>query len=89
MTILDDIKAKIKKLYETNQDIHITFVSSYPKMNLIDEPAKIVGNYKNIFRVEEYSKGSPQVHTFQYTDIFTKRIEILELAQHNYFGVKI
>lgn len=81
MTILDDIKAKIKKLYETNPDIHITFISSYPKMNLVDEPAKIIGVYKNVFRVEEYSKVTPQVHTFQYSDVFIKRIEVLEITR--------
>lgn len=81
MTILDDIKAKVKKLYETNPDIHINIVVSYPKMCLVNEPAKITGIYKNLFKLEEYSKGSPHVHTFQYTDIYTKRIEIVELAK--------
>ena len=80
MTILDDIKLKIKKLYESDSDIHLTFISSYPKIYLVDEPAKIIGIYKNIFRVEEYSKGTPQVHTFQYADIFTKRIEVFEIT---------
>ena len=79
MTILDDIKIKIKKLYENDSEIHLTFISTYPKMCLVDEKAKIIGVYKNIFRVEEYSNGVSHIHTFQYADIFTKKIEILEL----------
>ena len=79
MTILDDIKIKIKRLYETNPDIHINFITTFPKIHLIDEPARITGVYKNVFTLEEYSKGNPQKHTFQYTDVFTKQVEIIEL----------
>lgn len=83
MTILDDIKIKIKKLYETNPEIHINYISSFPKIYLTDEPAKIVGVYKNVFVLEEYTKGHAQKHTFQYTDVFTKQLQITELDQNS------
>lgn len=81
MTILDDIKKNIKNLYETNPDIHINVITSYPKMSLLNEPARITGVYKNLFRLEEYSRGFRQIHTFQYSDILIKRIEIIELTK--------
>lgn len=79
MTILDEIKLKVKKLYSVSPDIHINFINSFPKIYLSDEPAKIIGVYKNVFVLEEYSKGSPNKHTFQYTDILTNQLEIIEL----------
>ena len=79
MSSLDLIKTKIKTLYETNPQIHVNISISHPKLNLQNDPATITGVYQNVFRIEEYSSGSPKYHTLQYTDIFTKQIEIVEL----------
>ncbi|HIZ56697.1 MAG TPA: hypothetical protein H9671_10995 [Firmicutes bacterium] len=79
MSSLDLIKTKIKTLYETNPQIHVNISISHPKLNLQNDPATITGVYRNVFRIEEYSSGSPKYHTLQYTDIFTKQIEIVEL----------
>lgn len=80
MTTLDIIKNKIRYLYENNPNIHMNVTINHPKIELKNDPAVIKGVYSHIFRIEEYSKGVPQSHTIQYTDIMTKRIEIVELA---------
>ena len=79
MTQLDLIKSRIKKLYDTSPDIHINICIARSKDSLKNEPAVIKGVYPHIFQIEEYSSGSPKCHTFQYTDLFTKQIEIAEL----------
>lgn len=80
MTTLDIIKSKIKYLYENNPNIHMNVIINHPKISLQNDPAVIKGVYSNVFRVEEYSNGTPQCHTLKYTDIITKQIEIVELA---------
>ncbi len=78
MTI-EEIKSKIKTLYETNPKIHINVAISRPKVVLQNDEATIKGVYPHVFIIEEYSKGAPHCHTLQYVDVFTKRIEIIEL----------
>lgn len=79
MASLDIIKSRIKYLYENNPDVHINISITYPKVNMEDEPAKIIGVYKNVFRIEENSCGTPKQHTLQYTDVFVNKVEIREL----------
>lgn len=79
MTTLDYIKREIKNLYETNPEIHVNVSISHPKIDLKNDPAVIKGVYSNIFRLEEYSNGTPACHTLKYTDILTKQIEIEEI----------
>ena len=76
---IDSIKKGIKTLYETDPKIHVNISISHPKLNLQNDPVTIKGVYPNVFRIEEYSSGSPKCHTLQYTDVFTKQIEIVEL----------
>jgi uncharacterized protein Veg len=77
---LDIIKSKIKRLYDTHQNIHINVSMTHPKVNLKNEPVTIKGVYPHIFQIEEQSSGSPKCHTLQYTDVLTKQIEILEIG---------
>ncbi|MBE6821283.1 MAG: hypothetical protein E7516_09575 [Ruminococcaceae bacterium] len=79
MTTLDFIKNKMKTLYETNPNIHISISTSHPRISVKNDPVKITGVYKNVFRVEEYSSGTPRNHTLQYTDILTKQVVIDEI----------
>ena len=79
MTTLDFIKREIRTLYETNPKIHVNICISHPKIDLKNDPAKITGVYSNLFRIEEYSNGTPTTHTLKYTDILTKQIEIEEI----------
>ena len=81
MSTLDSIKKKIKHLYATNPHIHVNISRSHPKLDLRNDPAVITGVYPHVFRIEEYSTGEAQSHTLQYTDIFTKQLEIVEIGE--------
>lgn len=81
MTSLDIIKIKVKKLYETNPNIHINVTLKKPKINLSNEPVVIKGVYPHIFQIEEKSSGSPKTHTLQYTYVLSHNIEIVELGE--------
>lgn len=81
MGTLDSIKKRIKHLYETNPHIHVNISRSHPKLELQNDPAVITGVYPHVFRIEEYSTGEAQSHTLQYTDIFTKQLEIVEIGE--------
>ncbi len=75
-----ELREKIKKLSLTNPNVHINVSLLKPKLNLKNEPVKIMGVYAHIFQIEEYSTGVPVRYTLQYADIIIKRIEILELV---------
>ena len=76
---VDYIKNEIRRLYENAPNIHVSVKIVHPKVNLEDAPAVIIGMYRNIFQVEENSKGYPCRHTFQYGDILTGRVAVREL----------
>lgn len=79
MDSLDSIKRKIAYLYKNHPKIHVNISLSRPKINLQNDPAKIVGIYPNVFIIEESSSGAVKSHTLQYIDVLTKQIEIVEL----------
>jgi len=81
MTSLDIIRDNIKKLYETNPNIHIDVAITSPKVNLKNQPVVIKGVYPHIFQIEETSSGSPKCHTLQYADVLLHHIDILELEK--------
>lgn len=81
MTQLTIIKDKIKKLYKTNPNIHINVLMKRPNICLTNEPAIIKGVYPHIFQIEERSSGLSRCYTIQYTDVLTKCIEIVEIAE--------
>ncbi|MBQ6809416.1 MAG: hypothetical protein IJP09_01750 [Clostridia bacterium] len=76
---LDSIKSKIKKLHQTNPNIHINVSMTNPKIHLKNEAVTIKSVYPHIFQIEENSTGVTKSHTLQYTDVLMKHIEILEL----------
>ena len=80
MTQLAIIKDKIKKLYETNPNIHINVFKKRPNIRLINEPAVIKGIYPHIFLIEERSSGFSRRRSIQYADVLTKCDEIIEMA---------
>ena len=81
MNALERIKLRIKHLYETNPQIHVNISRTHPKLDLKNDPAVITGVYPHVFRIEEYSTGEAQSHTLQYTEIFTKQLEIVEIGE--------
>lgn len=80
MSTLEIIREKIRHLYETNPEVHLNVVLDNPRTVLKNTPAKIVGVYPYIFRIEENTSGKPRMHTLQYSDVLIKNIVILELT---------
>ena len=80
MTSLDNIKEKIRKLYETNPCIHINVNIKNPRINLSCVNVTIKGIYPNLFRVEEKSGDISKTYTVQYKDVLLNRVEIIELS---------
>ena len=79
MNRIEWIKGVIKRLYETDPNIHVNVRITHPKVIVDGAPVKIIGVYRNIFQIEEYSSGRPIQHTFQYGDVLTGHIVIAEL----------
>ncbi len=79
MNTLDYVKREIKAFYDNEQEIHVNISISHPRIELTNNPAKITGVYSNIFRLEEYSKGTKATHTVKYSELLTKQVEIVEL----------
>ena len=80
MNSIDLIKAEIMSLYKTNPHIHVNISLGNPKKILRNTPAVIKAVYPHVFQLEDCSTSSSGCHTFQYADILTKNIEIIELA---------
>ncbi len=72
------VRERIKTLYETAPNVHVNIVTTTPKRILKSDPATIVGVSRYVFRIEEESCGVKRLHTVPYTDIMTKKIEIVE-----------
>lgn len=81
MANIEYIKRKIKKLYETNPNVHINVKLTHPKLTVNTTPAVIKGVYPNIFRIEENISGHPRCHTVQYTEVLLGQVNISELGQ--------
>ena len=79
MSTVEHIKSEIKRLYETDPNIHINVKMNHPKVMVEGTPAKIVGVYQNIFQIEENDSGRPTRHTFQYGDVLIGQVAIEEL----------
>jgi uncharacterized protein Veg len=79
MSTVEHIKSEIKRLYETNPNIHISVKMTHPKVIVEGTPAKLVGVYKNIFQIEENDNGHTNRHTFQYGDVLIGQVVIEEL----------
>lgn len=79
MLTLDNIKKRIKELYETNPNIHVNVSISSPKIVVTDFPVVITGIYPHIFQIEENYSGRPKRHSIQYNDVLTNHFNIAEL----------
>ena len=79
MNDIEYIKSGVEKLYKTNPNIHISVSKTHPKVIVDASPVKIVGVYKNIFRIEECEGKMPTCHTVQYGDILIGQVKINEL----------
>ena len=80
MNSIDLINAEIMSLYKTSPHIHVNISLGNPKQFLRNTPAVIKAVYPHVFQLEDCSASSSGCHTFQYVDILTNNIEIIELA---------
>ena len=80
MNDIEYIKSGIEKLYKTNPNIHISVSKTHPKVIVDASHVKIVGVYKNIFRIEECEGKRPRCHIVQYGDILIGQVKINELG---------
>ena len=78
MTKLEIIKSRVNYLYTHSPRVRMNVKLMHPKLVLDNDPVEIKDVYKNVFRIEEYSTGTPKCHTLQYTDILTGQFEIIE-----------
>ncbi len=74
------IKNKIKDLYQTNPNIHISVSLAKPHIELDNVCVKIVGVYSHIFQVEENKSGKIIRHSVQYGDVSVGIAKIKELS---------
>lgn len=82
MNSLDEIRAKIKNLYDTNPNIHVNVSTTGPKISLSNVPAVITGVYPHIFQIVDTESKNAKSYTLQYTDVLTKHVEIIELEDN-------
>ncbi len=73
-----DIRARIRRLYETAPQIRMDVSLQRPKLSLVGAEATITGVYPHIFQIEETSTGVVRRHTLQYADVLIRRIVIYE-----------
>ncbi len=79
VSVLEQYKEKIEKLYKNNVKIHMDVTLSYPRLTLTNEEAVITAVYRNLFQIEESKNGEKNRHTIPYTDLITKQIVIKEI----------
>jgi len=75
------IKNEIKRLYETNPNIHVNIKNSRSKAVNETIPAVIKNVYSRFFYIEEQGSGYSKCHTVQYADVLTGHVYISELGQ--------
>ena len=79
MNTVEHIKSEIERLYKTDPNVLVSVNMKRPKLIIERAPAKIVGVYKNIFRIEECGTGLPTRHTLQYSDVLIGQVVIEKL----------
>ncbi len=79
MDEVEQIRKEIKALYHQNPNIHVDIATTHPKLILKQAPARIMGVYANVFRVQEMGTAYPICHSLQYADVLIGRVKIHEL----------
>ena len=75
MAAIDVIKNRVRERYLSNPDIHIDVSIKRPKIRIVNQEAKIIGVYKNLFQIKAEGKR----YTVLYSDILIKNVRIAEL----------
>ncbi len=79
VSILEQYKEEIRKLYNDKATIHMDVSLSYPRLNLTNEEAVITAVYRNLFQIEESKNGEVNRHTIPYIDLITRQVVIKEI----------
>jgi len=79
MNALDKIKERVRHLYETAPEIHVSVAMTHPKVVVEKGAAVIRGVYPKIFLIEETSSGHTRRHSIPYTDLVIGQVKIEEL----------
>lgn len=77
---MDRIRSQIRRLYETDPNIHLNVTISHPKTAVRNAPAVIKGVYRNLFLIQESDFGYPRYHSIQYAEVMIGQVEIPELG---------
>lgn len=77
---LEMIKSKVERLYQTDPFIHVSVSGTNPRIDVKNQPAEIVGVYKNIFRIKVDDNTAKHFHTLQYTDLLIQKVRISEIS---------
>lgn len=81
MNETEKIRAKIKKLYETNPHIHLNMTVQHPGVTLTNTPATITGVYSHIFQIESDEIDILKRYTVQYSEVLMGKVEIVEIKK--------
>lgn len=75
------IKDYIIYLYKHHPNIHVNIRSKQLRdQEFRNVPVTITGVYPNIFEIKEKNEKKPKRYTFQYVDVVTREIEVIELS---------
>lgn len=83
MRDIDEIKAKIRELYDSKTEIHVNVNSKKPRINVENSPGHITGVYRNLFTIEANENGWIRTFDVQYTDLFVGKVRILEIEKQS------
>lgn len=81
MNQIDIVKSKIAALYKAHTNVHVNIkLKNHKKEELNNLPVVIKAIYANMFEVEDRNANPPKTYVYQYVDVITREIEILEIA---------
>ncbi|MBQ6017684.1 MAG: hypothetical protein IJI83_05535 [Oscillospiraceae bacterium] len=81
MNQLEIVKSKIAALYKVHPNVHVNIkLKDHKKGEITNLPVVIKALYANMFEVEDRNAKPPKTYVYQYVDVITKEIEILEIA---------
>lgn len=76
---ITEIRQGLQTLYRDHPDIHVNVSLKSPRIRLQNQPVRLIGVYRGLFRIEDRTGKKPVQYTLQYVDVFTGDIEVREL----------
>ena len=81
---METIRQDIRRLFETDPQVHVNVTMRHPKVSVQNGPATIKGVYPNTFQLEATNCALTQRYSVQYNDVLIGRVEILEMMGDEY-----